>query len=124
MTLTPGMVEVEVRPRTGWQVATQGPVAVAVDTTVTDELRLEGAVRELVRAVNEHRKALDLALDARIALTVDVPATLAEAAGRAGLWELLAREVLADELTLGPVADGVEVPLGELGTARVALRVR
>jgi isoleucyl-tRNA synthetase len=67
--------------------------AVALDTTVDEALRLEGVARELVRAVNDLRKALDLQLSDRIRVTVEADGRVAEAARRHEEW--IAREVLA-----------------------------
>ena len=77
--------------------------AVALDTTLNDELRLEGAARELVRAINDLRKALDLALSDRIRVTVYANDTFADAAAQHGDW--IAAEVLAVEWRVSPLAE-------------------
>ncbi|MEX0869801.1 MAG: isoleucine--tRNA ligase, partial [Nitriliruptoraceae bacterium] len=46
------MVQIVTVPRTGWAVASDGTTAFALDTTVTHELEVEGAARELIRAIN------------------------------------------------------------------------
>ena len=43
-------------PRAGWAVATDAGETVAIDTTVTPELRREGLAREVIRLVQEARK--------------------------------------------------------------------
>ncbi len=122
--ITADMVEVVTAPLTGWALASEAGTSFALDTEVTRELAVEGAARELVRAVNELRKASGLALDDRIELVVSVtPADLDAELDAAGLYALIAREVLATALHRQPVADGTSIPLGELGTALVALRV-
>jgi isoleucyl-tRNA synthetase len=70
--LTPEMVAIVERPRTGWNLVHEGGVSVALDVEITPELRLEGLARELVRAVNDLRKEHGLALDARIDLAVEI----------------------------------------------------
>jgi isoleucyl-tRNA synthetase len=45
--------------------------SVKLNTTITDELRLEGLVRELSRKVNDLRKQADLRLDDRIRVHID-----------------------------------------------------
>jgi isoleucyl-tRNA synthetase len=122
--VTPEMFEVVEEPRTGWAVVSDGAYAVALDTTLTPALELEGAARELVRAVNELRKASDLALSDRIVLTLALePDGLDQRLSDTGLLDLLAREVLADDVVLSDAAalagDGAgEVVLGGLGSAR------
>ncbi|HEY8216225.1 MAG TPA: DUF5915 domain-containing protein, partial [Acidimicrobiia bacterium] len=73
----------------------EGGYAVALDTTVDDELRLEGVARELVRAINDLRKALDLELSDRIRITIGADGLVAEAARRHGDW--IKGEVLATD---------------------------
>ena len=121
VTVSADMVEIVETPRTGWTLARDGATSFALDTALTDELRLEGAVRELVRAVNDLRKAAGLALDDRIALRLEItPDTLDADLAAAGLYDLVAREVLATRIDRGAVAEGTEVELGDLGAAVVA----
>ena len=40
----------------GWQVATDGKLTVALDTTITEELEAEGMARELVNRIQNMRK--------------------------------------------------------------------
>ncbi len=72
--------------------------AVALDTTLDDELRREGWVRELVRAINEARKQRGLEIADRIALTLTVPAEWFDATNESR--DLIAGEVLAKEITV------------------------
>jgi isoleucyl-tRNA synthetase len=124
VTLDRQMYEVVEEPRTGWAVVSDGAYAVALDTTLTPALELEGAARELVRAINELRKASGLDLSDRIDLVLGLgQAGLEQRLRDAGHLDLLAREVLADSLTFTDVdgigeVDSSEVELGELGTAR------
>jgi isoleucyl-tRNA synthetase len=124
LALSPEMYEVVEQPRTGWSVVSDGAHAVALDTTLTPELELEGAARELVRAVNEQRKVLGLELSDRIALELAIePVDVGERLDAAGHLALVAREVLATDLrlvgALDDPADSAGVPLGGLGDARI-----
>jgi isoleucyl-tRNA synthetase len=58
-------------PREGWAVATEQGLTVALDLTLTDELRRAGAAREFVRAVQEARKGAGLEVTDRIELVWD-----------------------------------------------------
>ena len=77
--------------------------AVALDTAVDEELRLEGLARELVRAINDLRKAQDLRLSDRIRVVVGADGAVGEAARRHGPW--IAGEVLATEWNVAPRSD-------------------
>ena len=126
VTLTADMYDVVEMPRTGWSVASDGSYAVALDTTLTPELEVEGAARELVRAVNEHRKSAGLDLADRIRLDVVFdPPELGERIADAGLLDTVAREVLATEIVRAETpdvrSDVAEVGLGSLGSARIGV---
>jgi isoleucyl-tRNA synthetase len=100
----PDDVIVTQTPRAGWSVASDGGETVALDLDVTPELRREGLAREVIRLVQDARKADGLEVSDRIALRWEAPdpelaATLTEHG------QLIAGEVLATEF-------------GPLGTAR------
>ena len=74
-----------------------------VDATLTENIESEGYAREVVRRVQEMRKDLDLEVEQRIRLEMDVAdERVAELVERHR--DLIAEEVRADEF--GPVADG------------------
>ena len=54
----------------GWSVATDAGVTVALDITVTDELRQEGIARDIVNRIQNMRKAMGLAVQDKIQLTI------------------------------------------------------
>jgi isoleucyl-tRNA synthetase len=56
------------RPHTGWAVESNGGETVALDLTITPELRRAGLVREVIRLVQDARKASGLDVTDRIAL--------------------------------------------------------
>ena len=55
----------------GYSVEREGAHAVALDLAIDDELREEGYAREIVHAVQNARKAAGLAVEDRIALSLD-----------------------------------------------------
>jgi isoleucyl-tRNA synthetase len=84
--------------REGWAVATDGVLTVALDTTLDDELRLEGRLLDRIHEVNVLRRDSGLELTDRIKLRVP-DADLVER-----YRDRLAAETLA-----------VSVDVGELG---------
>jgi isoleucyl-tRNA synthetase len=95
-------------PRAGWAVATDAGETVAIDITITPELRREGLAREVIRLVQDARKNDGLDVTDRISLRwlasdPDVAAALTEHAG------LVAGEVLAVEYVSGAGVSGAGV---------------
>ena len=64
--LEPDEVLVERRGREGWAVAAEDGITVALDTTLDDELRLEGRVLDLIHRLNSMRREAGLELTDRI----------------------------------------------------------
>jgi isoleucyl-tRNA synthetase len=99
-------------PRAGWTVASDAGLTVALDLALTPELERAGLVREVVRLVQEARKAAGLEVSDRIELWWTgegaVAQALTEHAGQLGA-EVLATTVHADEAGTG---EGVEGPAG------------
>jgi isoleucyl-tRNA synthetase len=96
-TLQPDEFEVRTRARSGFAVVGGDGFAVALDTTITDELAREGAARELIRSIQELRKEADLELTDRIRITY--PAAHRETF--AGLGDWIRRETLAEDASEG-----------------------
>ena len=54
----------------GWLVANEGKLTVALDVTVTEELRREGIARELVNRIQNIRKSSGLEITDKIKITL------------------------------------------------------
>jgi isoleucyl-tRNA synthetase len=99
-TLEPGEFELRTRAREGFAVVDGDGFAVALDTEITPELRVEGVARDVIRQVQELRKQAGLEVADRIALTYPAgEPEVAEAFAQHG--ERIAREVLAVRVTAG-----------------------
>ena len=68
--LEPDEVLVERRGREGWEVVSDDGVTVALDTSLDDELRVEGQVLDLIHRLNTMRKEAGLELTDRITVTL------------------------------------------------------
>jgi isoleucyl-tRNA synthetase len=100
VTLGPDEVIVTETPRSGWAVATDGGETIALDLSITPELRREGLGREVIRLIQDARKNAGLDVSDRIelwwsSLDDEVSATLAEHGDAIG------GEVLAVSRTTG-----------------------
>ncbi|MCW3156422.1 isoleucine--tRNA ligase [Micropruina sonneratiae] len=92
-------VIVSERPREGWSVVNEQGETVALDLELTPELVRAGLAREVVRLVQERRKASGLEVSDRITLAWSAQGELAEAIRAQG--DLIAAEVLATSVTEG-----------------------
>jgi isoleucyl-tRNA synthetase len=119
--LGPEEVGVVEEPVTGWRVVREGTASVALDLEVTAELRREGLARDLVRAVQDLRKAAGLAVDDRIELAVRAEGEVAEAV--AAHRDHLLGETLATALYRAPQGDGYDAQV-EVDGQRVRLWLR
>jgi len=87
----------------GWGVAGDGRLTVALELELTDELHLEGLARDVVRLVQDARKAAGFTVTDRIALGVQAPGDVARAF--AAFKDFIAAETLATTLTEGVLPD-------------------
>jgi isoleucyl-tRNA synthetase len=110
--LTAEEVVVTETPRTGWSVAAAGGETVALDLEVTPALRRAGLAREVVRLVQEARKASGFEVSDRIEVWWQASGETAQAVEEHAA--LLADEVLASRLTAGRPAEPLE-PRAEPG---------
>lgn len=69
--ITPDDVEITTEDIPGWSVATQDHVTVALDMTLTPELKEEGLARELINRVQNQRKEKGFEVTDRIILNIE-----------------------------------------------------
>jgi isoleucyl-tRNA synthetase len=134
----PDDVIVTQTPRAGWAVATDAGETVAIDTTITPELRREGLAREVIRLIQETRKSDGLDVTDRIVLRwsvdgangargargaggADLAAALTEHAGLIA-GEVLAVEFEPVETDAADAADAVPDDAREHEDAELGLR--
>ena len=108
ITLAPDDVEIRTDDLPGWLVATDGPLTVALDVTLTDELRQEGLARELVNRLQNLRKDSGLEVQDRIRVTLaDQEPALAAAVAAFG--DYIRNETQALALDFAPAVTGGSV---------------
>lgn len=64
-------VEIFTKDIPGWTVASEGKTTVALDLTITDELKSEGIAREFINRIQNLRKEKDFDLTNRISITLE-----------------------------------------------------
>lgn len=97
----------------GWSVASEGSITVALDITITPELKREGVARDFVNRVQNMRKDLGLEVLDKIDIEVEQDGELATSSLRE-FKEYICTETQALSLELKEkVADGTEVDMDE-----------
>jgi isoleucyl-tRNA synthetase len=91
-------VEVFAEDIPGWQVTNLGSLTVALDVTISDELKQEGISRELVNRIQNLRKELNFEVTDRIKVSLQNDNLLANAVAKNKAY--ICAEILADELEL------------------------
>ncbi len=105
----------------GWLVATEGKLTVAVDITVTEELRREGLARELVNRIQNIRKESGFEVTDKIRVQI---ARQGEVDGAVDSYrDYIAGQTLAVSVDLVDALDPTQAMTVELDELSVVLRV-
>jgi len=108
--LQPDEVLIESSSPEGYTVAESGGVLVALDTSMTPELRQEGIARELVRNIQDARKLAGFAIADRIAVHFGGVAGDQELETVVRQWgDYIRAETLADDLILDAPEAGAHI---------------
>jgi isoleucyl-tRNA synthetase len=99
LTIGPDEVEITENPRSGWHVATDGGLTVALDLAITPDLRRAGIARDVVRLVQQARKDFGLQITDRIQLWWHASGETADAITEH--QALIGQEVLAVRMEAG-----------------------
>lgn len=105
----------------GWLVANDGNLTVALDVTVTPELRLEGIARDIINRVQNIRKARNYDITDRIEVVFAPNAEIDSVVS--GFGDYIARQVLADRVAIECVDNLPDVEVLDIDglEARVAI---
>ncbi len=90
----------------GWLVANDGTLTIALDVTVSDELRREGVARDLVNRIQNIRKSRNYEITDRIRLTVEPNPLTDDAVASHGKY--IASQVLADSIETAAITSPAE----------------
>lgn len=121
--VTIDVADVEIRSEDipGWLVATEGAVTVALDITVTENLRREGVARELVNRIQNIRKSRDYEITARINVAIAPSALTDDTVAEYG--EYIGRQVLAQAVVVAPVENPLDDERLDIDGTEVTVKV-
>ena len=101
-------VEISSKDIEGWLVANEGAITVALDVTISEELRKEGVARELINRIQNARKDRGLEVTDKIKLTVLKFEDIEESINKNK--EYIMSETLTEELVfVDQLIDGLDV---------------
>mgnify|MGYP006178503059 CR=1 FL=1 len=115
--LTPTDVEISSQDIEGWLVASQGALTVALDITITPELRKEGIARELINRIQNIRK--DSGFEVTDKIKVQVLKSLAIEEAIEANRKYIQEETLTKELNVVDTmleVDGIEIEFDDIKT--------
>ncbi len=116
-------VEITSEDMPDWLVASEGPITVALDINLTDDLRAEGIARELVNRIQNLRKESGFEVTDKIRVAIEKNPTTDAAVDGFGTY--IAAQVLADVLEAKEnVPNAVTVDLDEVSVKLSVEKVR
>ena len=115
--------DVEVIPEDipGWLVANDGNVTVALDVTVTPQLKNEGMARELINRIQNIRKSSDFEITDKV--RVELTSSQAVDEALASFGDYVAAQVLADEIVTVESLEGEGVVALDIDGTEILARV-
>ena len=105
--VTPADFEITSEDMPGWLVASEGKLTVALDITLTDELRAEGVARELINRIQNIRKDSGFEVTDKIRVEIEQKELVAEAVARYA--DYIASQTLAVEVKSSAEPQGESV---------------
>jgi len=113
--LTTAEVEISSQDIEGWLVVNQGSLTVALDVTISDELRKEGNARELINRVQNLRKESGLDVTDKIKLIIQKNDILEQSI--AANEQYIKTETLTNELVFEEIIEkGTEIVFDDVNT--------
>jgi isoleucyl-tRNA synthetase len=113
VTIEPGDVDIVAEDIPGWSVANKGSLTVALDITISEELKQEGDAREFVNRVQNIRKESGFDLTDRIFVTVLESKELKPSIIKYN--DYICREILADTIDWAPgIEGGTDIEINDI----------
>ena len=121
VTVTAADFDITSEDMPGWLVASEGKLTVALDITITDELRREGVARELVNRIQNIRKESGFEVTDKIA--VEIEATDLTSPAVESFADYIAQQTLAVEVKAVATPDGAFVVDSEIDEVGLKIAV-
>ena len=104
----------------GWLVASEGSLTVALDVTVTDELRREGIARELINRIQNLRKDNGFEVTDRVNVVIARNEVIEDALAQFGSY--VCEQTLAVSLDFADAPEGASEVEWEDGTIGISVK--
>ena len=125
VTLKKGDYEITSEDMPGWLVATDGPLTIALDITVTDGLRREGVARELINRIQNLRKDSGFEVTDKINVTIFADGEdHEEISGSLAIFgEYVAAQTLALSVKTAPASEAADAVQVEWNEGTIGIKV-
>ena len=122
LTVTPADFIITSEDMPGWLVTTEGKLTVALDITVTEELKREGVARELVNRIQNIRKEADFAVTDKIRVEIEAKEAVVDSLSA---WaDFVGQQTLALEVKAVAVPTGSVVVDSDLDEEPLKIAVK
>jgi isoleucyl-tRNA synthetase len=123
--LNKGDYEISSEDMPGWLVATEGAMTIALDITITEELKQEGVARELINRIQNLRKSSGFDVTDKVDVVIfagnedgsEISASLAN------FSEYIAAQTLALSVRAADLADAGDAPEVEWNEGTIKIKV-
>jgi len=126
VTLNKGDYEISSEDMPGWLVATEGAMTIALDITITEQLKQEGVARELINRIQNLRKSNGFDVTDKVNVTIYADGADGEeiAASLVGFGEYVGAQTLALSVVAAPLSEAGDAPEVEWneGTIRISVK--
>ena len=125
VTLNKGDYEISSEDMPGWLVATEGAMTIALDITITEELKQEGVARELINRIQNLRKSSGFDVTDKIDVVIYADGEDAEeiSASLVNFCEYVAAQTLALSVASASISEAGDAPEVEWNEGKIKIKV-
>ena len=125
VTLNKGDYEISSEDMPGWLVATEGAMTIALDITITEQLKQEGVARELVNRIQNLRKSSGFDVTDKVDVVIFADGEDGEEinASLANFAEYIGAQTLALSVNAAPLAEAGDAPEVEWNEGTIRIKV-